>query len=71
MAAECAVAVRSRFLKRDRGAFVAVDAATTQVELEHRGLEAFGAQAAQMRDVLGSANGWGGMLDHYAVVTSR
>ena len=51
--------------------FVAVDDRQTRVELEHRGLEAFGAQAAQMRDVLGSANGWGGMLDHYAVVAAR
>lgn len=51
--------------------FVAVDAQTTQVELEHRGLETFGDQAAKMRDVLGSGNGWGGMLDQYAVVASR
>jgi uncharacterized protein YndB with AHSA1/START domain len=51
--------------------FVAVDAHTTRVELEHRGLEAYGEAAAQMRDVLGSANGWGDMLDHYAVVASR
>ncbi len=51
--------------------FVAIDANTTRVELEHRGLEAFGGESAQMRDVLGSPDGWGGMLDHYAVVASR
>ena len=50
--------------------FVEVDASTTRVELEHRGLEAFGGEAAQMRDTLGSPNGWGGMLDHYASVAS-
>ena len=59
------------FLNEIEIRFVAVDAATTRVELEHRGLEAFGAQAAQMRDVLGSANGWGGMLDQYAAVAAR
>lgn len=51
--------------------FVAVDATTTRVELEHRGLEAFGAEAVVMRDTLGSPNGWGGMLDHYASIASR
>ena len=59
------------FLNEIEVRFVAVDAKTTRVELEHRGLEAFGEQAAQMRDVLGSANGWGGMLDHYAEVAAR
>jgi uncharacterized protein YndB with AHSA1/START domain len=59
------------FLNEIEVRFVAVDAGTTRVELEHRGLEAFGEQAAQMRDVLGSANGWGGMLDHYAAVAAR
>jgi len=59
------------FLNEIEIRFGAVDAATTRVELEHRGLEAFGAQAAQMRDVLGSANGWGGMLDQYAAVAAR
>ena len=59
------------FLNEIEIRFVEVDAATTRVELEHRGLEALGAQAAQMRDVLGSANGWGGMLDQYAAVAAR
>ena len=48
--------------------FVALDAERTQVELEHRGLEVFGADAAAMHDTLSSPNGWGGMLEHYATV---
>lgn len=51
--------------------FVSIDAGTTRVEFEHRGLEAFGDQAAQMHDVLGSTTGWGGMLDEYVAVASR
>lgn len=48
--------------------FTALDATTTRVDLEHRGLEAYGAQAAQMREILGSPNGWNGMLDEFARV---
>lgn len=51
--------------------FSAVDAATTQVELEHRGLQAYGDAAAQMREILGSPNGWSGMLEHYARVVAE
>jgi uncharacterized protein YndB with AHSA1/START domain len=48
--------------------FTAIDDRTTQVELEHRGLEAYGADAPAMRDTFGSPNGWNGMLDHFAQV---
>ncbi len=48
--------------------FVAVDAETTRIELEHRGLEAYGPAAGTMRDAFASPNGWGGMLEHYVLV---
>lgn len=51
--------------------FTVVDDQTTRVELEHRGLEAYGADAVAMRDTFNSPNGWNGMLEHYAAVTSR
>ena len=51
--------------------FVAVDARQTRVELEHRGLEAYGPEALAMRDTFASPNGWGGMLEHYAEVAGR
>ncbi len=48
--------------------FIAIDDRTTRVELEHRGLAAYGADAMAMRDTFSSPNGWTGMLDHYAQV---
>ena len=48
--------------------FVAVDAQTTRVELEHRGLEAYGADAVAMHEAFSSPNGWNGMLEHFARV---
>ena len=51
--------------------FVAVDDRQTRVELEHRGLEAYGPQAPAMRDVFASPNGWTGMLEHYDEVAGR
>lgn len=51
--------------------FIAVDAHTAQVELEHRGLEAYDSDAMAMRDTFASPNGWGGMLEHYAQVAGR
>ncbi|HEY5322185.1 MAG TPA: SRPBCC family protein [Caldimonas sp.] len=51
--------------------FVAVDAGHTRVELEHRGLEAYGPEALAMRDAFASASGWAGMLEHYAEVAGR
>lgn len=46
--------------------FVAEDEHTTRVELVHRGLEAYGDDAAQMHAIFGSAQGWGEILDRYA-----
>lgn len=51
--------------------FTALDANTTQVDLEHRGLEAYGAHAAAMGGTFDSANGWTGMLSDYARVAGR
>jgi uncharacterized protein YndB with AHSA1/START domain len=51
--------------------FIAIDDRTTQVELEHRGLEAYGADAMAMQGTFGSENGWNGMLEHYAQVAGR
>ncbi|HVO07069.1 MAG TPA: SRPBCC family protein [Burkholderiaceae bacterium] len=51
--------------------FVAIDAHTTRVELEHRGLDAYGPDAMAMVDAFGSPNGWNGMLEHYAQVAGR
>ena len=51
--------------------FTAIDDRTTQVELEHRGLEAYGADAMAMRDAFASPNGWNGMLEHFATVAGR
>jgi uncharacterized protein YndB with AHSA1/START domain len=51
--------------------FVAVDPGHTRVELEHRGLEAYGPEALAMRDAFASPSGWGGMLEHYAEVAGR
>jgi len=48
--------------------FTAIDDRTTQVDLEHRGLEAYGAAELAMREAFGSPNGWNGMLDHFAQV---
>ena len=48
--------------------FTAIDDGTTRVDLEHRGLEAYGADALAMREAFGSPNGWNGMLDHFAEV---
>jgi len=50
--------------------FVAVDAATTRVELEHRGMEAFGEAAETMRGVLDGPNGWQGLLERWASATA-
>ena len=51
--------------------FLAIDERTTRVELEHRGLEAYGADAIGMHDTFNSPNGWNGMLEHYAEVASQ
>lgn len=51
--------------------FIAIDDRTTRVELEHRGLDAYGADAIAMHDTFSSPNGWNGMLEHFAQVTSQ
>jgi len=51
--------------------FTSIDERSTRVELEHRGLEAYGADAMAMRDAFGSPNGWNGMLDHFAQVAGQ
>ena len=51
--------------------FERIDDHHTRVELEHRGLGAYGDKAAEMRDAFDSPNGWNGMLEHYAVVAAR
>lgn len=51
--------------------FMAIDAATTQVHLEHRGLQAYGADALAMAATFASPNGWSGMLDEYARVAGQ
>jgi uncharacterized protein YndB with AHSA1/START domain len=50
--------------------FQALDKHTTRVELEHRGLEAFGAQALAMQSTFASPSGWGGILETYAQVAA-
>jgi len=42
----------------------------TRVELEHRGLDAFGEQAGQMQAIFDSPEGWGEILDAYADVAA-
>lgn len=46
--------------------FVALGARTTSVELEHRHLDRHGEGWQAMRDALGSPDGWGGSLRHFA-----
>jgi uncharacterized protein YndB with AHSA1/START domain len=46
--------------------FHAEDERRTRVELEHRGLEAFGGRAEEMRGVFDSDGGWRGLLAQFA-----
>ena len=46
--------------------FEAVGPTTTRVVLEHRGLEAYGDDAAEVRDQLDAAGGWRGLLERLA-----
>jgi uncharacterized protein YndB with AHSA1/START domain len=41
----------------------------TRVELEHRGLDIYGADAARLREVLESPGGWNGLLEPFAART--
>jgi Activator of Hsp90 ATPase homolog 1-like protein len=38
----------------------------TRVELEHRGLDAYGERASEMRDTFDGANAWRGILAEFA-----
>jgi uncharacterized protein YndB with AHSA1/START domain len=46
--------------------FDAEEGDRTRVELEHRGLEAYGERAQEMRDTFGSPDGWAGLLKRFA-----
>jgi uncharacterized protein YndB with AHSA1/START domain len=46
--------------------FTAEGERRTRVELEHRGLENYAERAEQMRTILGSDDGWGGLLRRFA-----
>jgi uncharacterized protein YndB with AHSA1/START domain len=46
--------------------FISEGTATTRVELEHRRLERYGAQAETMRATFESDRGWGGILRGFA-----
>jgi uncharacterized protein YndB with AHSA1/START domain len=46
--------------------FSAEDAGRTRVDLEHRGLEAYGEQAEQMKSIFDSPAGWGELLGLFA-----
>lgn len=50
--------------------FVAEDESRTRIELEHRGLEAFGADAASMQTLFDSPNAWESVLDAYAAAAA-
>lgn len=46
--------------------FVAEDETRTRVELEHRGLEAYGENAEQLYAIFDSPDGWTDILDRFA-----
>ena len=50
--------------------FVAEGPDSTRVELEHSGLEAFGAREDEVRSALDSEGGWNGLLATYGKITS-
>ena len=45
--------------------FTPTDDGRTLVELEHRDLEAYGADAAKMQETFEAPDAWGGMLQTY------
>ena len=51
--------------------FTAEGEGRTRVDLEHRGLEAYAERAEQMRTVLGSDNGWAGLLRAFAATAAK
>jgi uncharacterized protein YndB with AHSA1/START domain len=50
--------------------FTAESERRTRVELEHRKLESYAERAEQMRAILGSDDGWGGLLRRFAAAAS-
>jgi uncharacterized protein YndB with AHSA1/START domain len=50
--------------------FTAEDDRRTRVDLEHRGLEAFGARAQEMRDTFESGGGWPLLLGRFEAATA-
>jgi uncharacterized protein YndB with AHSA1/START domain len=50
--------------------FVPVDEEHTRVQLEHRSLEAYGSDAAEMRRAFDSPDGWNGLLGRYVDVAA-
>jgi uncharacterized protein YndB with AHSA1/START domain len=51
--------------------FRAEDERTTRVELEHRGLEAYGARTDEMRGIFDSEGGWRGLLARFATAAAE
>ena len=51
--------------------FVAESPTRTRVELEHRGLEAFGDRAEEVRTAIGGEGGWNGLLQRFADALSQ
>jgi len=51
--------------------FTALDAGRTQVDLEHRGFEVYGADASIVREAVGSTGGWSGILEGYVAAAAR
>lgn len=51
--------------------FISAGAGSTRVELEHRGLDAFGARAAEMRGIFDSEGGWTGLLQGFVARADR
>ena len=50
--------------------FIAEGPAATRVELEHRDLERFGDRAEAVRSQIDAPNGWGGVLEQYALLAN-
>jgi uncharacterized protein YndB with AHSA1/START domain len=50
--------------------FTAEDERRTRVDLEHRKLEAYAERAEQMRAILGSDDGWGGLLRRFGAAAA-
>jgi uncharacterized protein YndB with AHSA1/START domain len=49
--------------------FTALEGGMTRVDLEHRNLERYGDKAAAVRDMIGSDNGWMGILKSFIADT--